>query len=84
MGIYATEDIWYGQKVMLVNQKQTSDPEEDFRLRLVKKSELRHEWDEDGNPQVLGEEGSQALPPAAGDPIDYSPMESGLKMYSPR
>jgi hypothetical protein len=31
MGIYATEDIWNGQEVMLVNQEQTTDPEENSR-----------------------------------------------------
>ena len=25
MGIYATEDIWHGQEVMLVNQEQTNE-----------------------------------------------------------
>ena len=75
MGIYATENIWHGQEVMLVNQEQTSDPEKDSRLGLVEESELSHEWDEDGNPQGLGEgtEGSRD-----------SPMESGWKTYSPR
>ena len=40
MGIYATEDIWHGQELMLVNQEQTNDPEENSRLRLVEGSEL--------------------------------------------
>ena len=54
-GIYATEDIWHGQKVMLVkNQEQTNDPEENSRHNLVEESELSQEWDEDGNPQGQG------------------------------
>ena len=28
MGIYATEDIWHGQEVMLVNQEQPSNPDD--------------------------------------------------------
>ena len=85
MGNYATENIWQGQKVMLVNQEQTSDPEENSRLGLVEKSELSHEWDEAGNPLGLveGTEGSRE-PPPSGDPINYAPMKSGCKMYSPR
>ena len=31
MGIFATEDIWHGQEVMLVNPEQTTDPEENSR-----------------------------------------------------
>ena len=39
MGIYATEDIWHGQEVMMVNQEQTNKPEENSLLRLVEESE---------------------------------------------
>jgi hypothetical protein len=41
--------------------------------------------DWEGNPQNLGEETdvSRETHPT-GDPIVYSPMESGWKMYSPR
>ena len=54
MGIYATEDIWHGQEVMLVNQEQPSDPEDTSRLRVEEESELCHEWVGEGNPQDLG------------------------------
>ena len=76
-GIYATEDIWHGQKVMLVNQEQTKDLEEDPRHSLVEESELSQEWEEDGNPQGQGAdtEGSRE-PSPSGDSIEYSPMES--------
>ena len=52
---------------------------------MVEESELSQEWDEDRSPQSLREdtEGPRA-PPPSGDPIKYSPMESGWKMYSPR
>ena len=84
MGIYATEDIWHGQEVMLVNQEQTNDPEEDPWHSWVEERELSQEWKEDGNPQGQREdtEGPHE-PPPAGAPIEYYPMESGWKMYSP-
>jgi hypothetical protein len=53
-GIYATDDIWHGQEVMLDNQEQTTDSEENSRPRLVDESELCHEWDGEGNPQSQG------------------------------
>ena len=67
MGIYATENIWHGQEVVLVNREQTNDPEEGPRLRLVEESELSQEWEEDGNPQGQGEdtEDPREPPPAA-------------------
>ena len=78
MGIYATEVVWHGQEVMMVNQEQTNDSEEDSQHSLVEESELSQEWDEDGNPQGQGgdTEGSRE-PPPSGAPIEYSPMESG-------
>ena len=68
MGIYATEDIWHGQEVMLVNQEQTNDPEEDSRHSSVEERELSQEWEEDGNPQGQGEdtEGPREPPPGGG------------------
>jgi hypothetical protein len=54
MGIYATEVLWHGQEVMLVNQEQTKEPEDTSRPRLAEESELCHEWIEEGNPQDLG------------------------------
>ena len=70
---------------MLVNQKQPSKPEDTFRPSLEEESKLCHEWVGEGNTQDLGAgtDGSRE-PPPTGDPIDYSPMESGWKMYSPR
>ena len=55
MGIYAAEDIWHGQEVLLVNQEQTNDSAEDSRHSLVEERELSQEWDEDGDPQGQGQ-----------------------------
>ena len=78
MGIYATEDIWHGQEVMLVNQEQPSDPDDTSRKSTAEATELNQEGVEEGNPQESGAGMDDSREPShTGDPIVYSPIESG-------
>ena len=43
MGIFATEDIWHGQEVMLVNREQPSEPEDTFWASTAEAPQLSQE-----------------------------------------
>ena len=68
MGIYATEDIWHGQEIMLVNQEQTNDPEEDSRHSLVEEraeSRVGRRW------EPTGPGGRHRRPSRASSDVDF-------------
>jgi hypothetical protein len=73
MGIFATEDIWHGQEVMLVNREQPSEPEDTSWASTAEAPQP--------SQKEVGK-GNQQEPGAGVDPTVYSPMESGWKMHT--